>query len=164
MRIVWTPDNIEKLRRLWATGTTAAAIGDEFGCSRSSILGKVHRLGLAPRRDAPRRETRARIMADIAPNPLPVERKPKPVRPVAIDEASPRVEPHVVGRLFLEAGINACRWMVDGPGRRLCCSARSIPGRSWCTDHARLVWTRERGHVLRSDGGKTISDLRRAAG
>jgi GcrA cell cycle regulator len=43
----WTAERVDLLRRLWAAGQTAAAIGDRLGgMSRSAVLGKVFRLRL----------------------------------------------------------------------------------------------------------------------
>jgi GcrA cell cycle regulator len=43
----WTAERVDLLRRLWAAGETAAAIGDRLGgMSRSAVLGKVFRLRL----------------------------------------------------------------------------------------------------------------------
>ena len=46
MRTQWTAEREEALRRLWANGASATAIGIELHMSRSAILGKVHRLKL----------------------------------------------------------------------------------------------------------------------
>jgi hypothetical protein len=44
---VWTDDGITLLRKLWAEGATANAIGQRLGgFSRSAVLGKVFRLRL----------------------------------------------------------------------------------------------------------------------
>ena len=44
---VWTEDGISLLRKMWAEGATAAAIGARLGgLSRSAVLGKVFRLRL----------------------------------------------------------------------------------------------------------------------
>src|SRR6202050_5664097 len=44
---VWTDDGVTLLRKLWAEGATAAAIGRRLGgFSRSAVLGKVFRLRL----------------------------------------------------------------------------------------------------------------------
>ena len=45
----WTPEEIERLRVLWADGYSTSRIAQMFGRKKNSVVGKVHRLGLAPR-------------------------------------------------------------------------------------------------------------------
>lgn len=166
MRIDWTPELIGRLSDLWSTGATASAIAREFGTSRNAILGKARRLDL-PARVITATDKRAvsarpqRIMADIAPKPLP-ERKEKPARTRIIYAADGEREMQTVGRPMIGAPSTACRWPIDGVLPRLCCSAPTLPGHSWCRSRAGIVYARPRGHVLRSDGGTTISDMRAA--
>ncbi len=45
----WTPQRVRDLRQAWAAGLTASVIAHAFGIGRGSVIGKVHRLGLARR-------------------------------------------------------------------------------------------------------------------
>lgn len=48
----WNKENVSKLRKMWERGDTASVIAGEIsGATRSSIIGKAHRLGL-PKRDS----------------------------------------------------------------------------------------------------------------
>jgi len=49
--MAWTEDQIDTLKRLWGEGHPASAIAEKMGgaLSRSSIIGKAHRLGLEAR-------------------------------------------------------------------------------------------------------------------
>lgn len=49
--VVWTVDRTATLASMWAKGYTAQEIVDKLGSAvtRSSVLGKVHRLQLPPR-------------------------------------------------------------------------------------------------------------------
>lgn len=48
---LWTHDRIARLQKLWRDGHSASEIAAELGgVSRSAVIGKVHRLGLAGRR------------------------------------------------------------------------------------------------------------------
>src|SRR5262245_10706086 len=51
----WTDDKVEQLRRLWSAGYSATQIARELriGVTRMSVLGKVHRLRLPPRKEPP---------------------------------------------------------------------------------------------------------------
>tara|TARA_B110000495_G_C22552315_1_gene334006 strand:- start:45 stop:542 length:498 start_codon:yes stop_codon:yes gene_type:complete len=44
----WTPEKVEKLRKLWGKGQTASQIAEIIGgLSRNAIIGKAHRLNLS---------------------------------------------------------------------------------------------------------------------
>src|SRR5215472_6739803 len=51
----WNEERIEALTRLWREGLSASQVARQLGgISRSAVIGKVHRLGIAGR-DAPSR-------------------------------------------------------------------------------------------------------------
>jgi GcrA cell cycle regulator len=59
--MTWTYERTEQLKSLWADGQSASAIAAQLGhVTRNAVIGKVHRLGLAGRPKAPRRERAAR--------------------------------------------------------------------------------------------------------
>ncbi|MEO1700865.1 MAG: GcrA family cell cycle regulator [Pseudomonadota bacterium] len=46
----WTDERVETLKKLWADGLSASQIAAKLGgVSRNAVIGKVHRLKLAPR-------------------------------------------------------------------------------------------------------------------
>ncbi|HVF37116.1 MAG TPA: GcrA family cell cycle regulator [Sphingomicrobium sp.] len=46
----WTDERIDRLKAMWAQGSTASQIADELGgVSRNAVIGKAHRLGLESR-------------------------------------------------------------------------------------------------------------------
>jgi GcrA cell cycle regulator len=49
MDSVWTDDLIVELGKLWTEGHSTAEIGRRLGVSKNSVVGKAHRLSLAPR-------------------------------------------------------------------------------------------------------------------
>jgi len=82
----WSEAELLTLRRLWAEGVTAMAIGREMGRSRNSIVGKAHRLELAPR-PSPIGQRRGEVR----------EAKPRETLPVLASAARPVVvRPSVV--------------------------------------------------------------------
>ena len=46
----WTPERVEELTKLWATGLSASEIGRRLGITKNAVVGKVRRLDLAMRR------------------------------------------------------------------------------------------------------------------
>lgn len=49
----WTPERVEELTKLWATGLSASEIGRKLGITKNAVVGKVRRLDLAMRRQPP---------------------------------------------------------------------------------------------------------------
>ena len=46
----WTDERIDRLKAMWAEGSTASQIAEELGgVSRNAVIGKAHRLGLESR-------------------------------------------------------------------------------------------------------------------
>ena len=69
----WTEERIDRLKAMWANGSTASQIAEDIGgVSRNAVIGKAHRLGLQSR-------------------PSPVKANEAPVAPVAAP-AAPQVE------------------------------------------------------------------------
>ncbi|HEX2795362.1 MAG TPA: GcrA family cell cycle regulator [Croceicoccus sp.] len=92
----WTDERIEKLTKMWESGSTASQIADELGgVSRNAVIGKAHRLGLKAR-PSPVKEKPAKkpAPAAAATTAAPAAPKPKPkvdAKPVA--SAAPRPAP-----------------------------------------------------------------------
>jgi GcrA cell cycle regulator len=49
----WNDENIERLRTFWSEGLTASEIGRRLGVTKNTVIGKVWRLELPPRRETP---------------------------------------------------------------------------------------------------------------
>ena len=46
--MTWTPDKIEKLKKLWGSGVSASQIANQLGeVTRNAVIGKAHRLNLS---------------------------------------------------------------------------------------------------------------------
>lgn len=134
----WTETRTERLKALWAEGRSASEIAGLLGeVTRNAVIGKVHRLGLAGRRTASRREPRRtsprRNRAGRVSMRKPVLRLPS--YPVAPDDLPP------APALMLSVGQltdGTCHWPVGDP--RLpgfgFCGAKSAAGRQpYCAAH-----------------------------
>ena len=93
----WTDERIDRLKAMWAEGSTASQIAEDLGgVSRNAVIGKAHRLGLesrpSPVRSAEEKAKPAKTAA--APKAL----APKPAAPVvaAPKAAAPTPEPRLV--------------------------------------------------------------------
>ena len=92
----WTDERIERLKAMWAEGSTASQIAEELGgVSRNAVIGKAHRLGLESRpspvkpgeekeKARPRPPPRPSRRAQAAPPaPKAAPRRPRPSRAAA---------------------------------------------------------------------------------
>jgi GcrA cell cycle regulator len=130
----WTDDQVAALRKLWSEGLSASQIGVHLpSFSRSAILGKAHRLKLAPRRvvsvaPEPRAESRFNPPADRAaalkkrPAPLPRRNQTNSLAgKLAIIEAEPGLPEHLeepavgAGLQLIDLGNGNCRWPFGHP-------------------------------------------------
>ena len=141
--MIWPAEHMERLRRLWGHGLSAAGIGTILGRSRHAVIGKAHRMGLAPieRQAAARpparhggggqfpwirkRRASGRLAgdADLADIPLTVIGEP---RMVAIGE--------------LDA--STCRWPIGDPRKPDFgyCGHPTGQGSVYCAGHHAIAW------------------------
>src|SRR5581483_3607887 len=100
MRAEWTEDDVALLKKLWAQGATAEAIGRQLGgISRSAVLGKVFRLRLPA---APNGNKAAAAAAKKATAPARRRGLPEPAHHEAAAEPRPK-------SLF-DLTNHCCRW------------------------------------------------------
>lgn len=156
-RSVWNEARIELLKSLWNDGLSASQIARRIGgfehCSdggRSAVIGKVHRLNLSARSAAagrtPARRKRNASKAtyawrleqavfggDRSTLDFPKGRPPDPLplpSPGEADKA--RVS-------FLDLEARHCRYIPGdpvGPFVKQFCGLPTVPGLSWCLEHA----------------------------
>ena len=51
--ITWTPERVERLTQLFEEGLPTAEIGRRLGLTKNAVIGKLHRIALAPRGGIP---------------------------------------------------------------------------------------------------------------
>jgi GcrA cell cycle regulator len=151
----WTIDRIEQLKKLWADGLSASQIAAELGgISRNSVIGKVHRLGLAgrpkrPARIMPRRRkprSRGATMRIVRP----AIRGNTPLAPMHAFEPVRGPEPEVIENIIpigqrcstLELSEGKCRWPIGDPSTPdfFFCGGKTIEGLPYCGYHARIAY------------------------
>lgn len=140
----WTDERIALLRKLVDDGLSCRLIGLELGCSRNSIIGKAHRLGLSLSRpetpEQPHHERAARI----------VQRKAQIQRS---DDLACAV--HVVGnnaahvagnKTIYQLGYGDCRFPLGDAKTpaELFCGAHALSGRPYCAEHCRIAGAKYR--------------------
>jgi GcrA cell cycle regulator len=98
----WTDERIERLKAMWAEGSTASQIADELGgVSRNAVIGKAHRLGLESRPSPVKAVEEKEKKAKPAPAPKAAKPAPvaKPAEPKPAPAAAPRPVPVVPGQI-----------------------------------------------------------------
>jgi len=154
----WTDERAETCRRMWAEGWTAGAIGAELGCTRNSVLSKIHRCGWVGANSVvhdpsvPRSE---RLKGQSAALRRPTPPRPRPARPkkntlAALAKAAMPLldgDPTVTGygrpKQVLELSAGDCRWPLGHPGQPgfAFCAAPALAGLSYCPAHCVLAYT-----------------------
>ncbi len=129
---IWTPERIDDVRRLAATGMSASQIAAEIGgCSRNAVVGAGYRNGI--------RFTNPGGKSGGTTKPLLLGGRRFPKAPVVVTIAP---EPRA-GMLTLdELAKDSCRWIADDvrdPNHRYC-GQPQVAGYSWCRDHRKLAY------------------------
>jgi GcrA cell cycle regulator len=169
--VEWTDERIEALTRMWRDGLSAAQVARQLGgVSRSAVIGKVHRLGIAGR-DCPTRpralggrpSTRTRkASAGGVRRPQAGPRTPRPAAaPGVVFEVAPTASIHTLNE-------HGCRWPIGDPnetGFGFCGRTRERAS-SYCTGHASMGLRRRDGgykapeidHLVKRYGGDSASE------
>src|SRR5262245_57375345 len=136
----WTLERIELLKQLWAEGFSASQIAARFKgirFTRSSIIGKVHRLKLAPRRprQSTKRSLERRANGGVPKPPMPRPRPPE--RPPPPQPIAPRMRQFS----FFQLKPHHCRWPLGDwfEPARLFCGADKQASETYCPFHARMA-------------------------
>jgi GcrA cell cycle regulator len=155
----WTEERIEHVKTRWSQGASARQIARELGnaVSRSAVLGKVHRLGIA--QSSPNCGAREHRLERKNARRAPASAH-KPIRerdaagasaesrrqiPAWVRDAEPYIDDPLVDagipfhqrRVFLELSGRSCRWPVGDPRRSdfFFCGAEALPGKPYCVAH-----------------------------
>lgn len=167
MKRSWTADQEATIRRLWDEGLSTAAIGRVMHRTKNAIVGKAHRLFLAPRPSpikGPVRRRRVRLrlrgaaltkaMKDkaqaAAEAALVVAEAPDPESSWAVEldvrpsPATDVVIAQVAAPVQSAPPTSPCRWPMWGDGRPthvFCCQPMAI-GRLYCPEHSARAFIR----------------------
>ena len=146
-QMTWTPARIEQLTTLWkANDLSAAEIAAKLGgISRSAVIGKAHRLGLAGGGSQGRATTASQDKLVPRARHARVTRPRRQTRVAAALSKWP--EPDVAvpldGQLvtLFDLDSSKCHWpigVVGEPGFGFC-GHSSLRGLSYCAHHTRLA-------------------------
>lgn len=138
LTVGWTDERVDKLIELWKDGLSASQIATRLGgVSRSSVIGKVHRLGISYRDPAsppPPKAGRPRKPGAVGPAAAP--------RAIVTPAPAPeiRVPPAVVKIAY--TGRHGCKWPIGDPAAESFsfCEQKAADGKPYCVEHARAAY------------------------
>src|SRR5712691_1070781 len=177
----WTGERIEQLKTWWSQGTSAQNIARDLGpfISRSAVLAKIHRLGIAQLspysgmrgQRVGERTPRAKKPAGkhaVAEEPSTQSQKQKRSPPAWVAAAKPYVDnplvdadiPVLQRRSLLELSSGTCRWPVGDPGNPdfFFCGAEPFENKPYCAAHCARAYRTDADVAARAPSAR----LRRA--
>lgn len=138
----WNDERIEALTKMWREGLSASQVARQLGgVSRSAVIGKVHRLGIAGR-DAPARPMGGRPPIRTRATAGGVRRTPAPRPPREQVVSLPRVAFEVAPTASIHSlTSHACRWPIGEPDQEGFgfCGRLRTGHPSYCAGHAPMA-------------------------
>lgn len=150
----WTNERIEQLRDLHGRGSSLTDIASRMGCSRGSVSGKLHRLGLMIRQVEPRRKPKPpsnpRPSPPSANHPWKRQAAAEATGPCHDDTRMYDLAPESGGVLWLKNTMG-CRYPMNAAvpihAHRACGRPRAksgLPGDPYCTVHSLICVSLQR--------------------
>lgn len=143
----WTPEEKEKITKLYLDGVPMSAIGAQFGVTRGAIAGHIHRMGL----------TRGKSLSQQWHEREALKQKKVKEPPKLRVISGPRIVPQVKKRIrlklvdsntavtLLELQAHHCRWPIGDPRHsdfRFCGCTRVSDSKNeppYCAEHTRAA-------------------------
>src|SRR5271165_3001883 len=140
VRMLWTEEAVETLKRLALEGMSASVIAAALGAeSRNAVIGKANRIGI--------QLNGGRASASGAPRPVTkAAGKPAPAAPHSPSGRAWAFAEAEVGPMrrvpFKDIRAFACRWPVGDPrsGDFAYCGLAPAEGRPYCAGHCRMAY------------------------
>ena len=140
----WNDERIAALILLWREGLSASQVARRLGgVSRSAVIGKVHRLGIASREKPPRPR---RVAERPSPRPRALHRPARQVPPRApVAPAQPLFEAAPTATI-LTLTKSGCRWPIGDPAAADFgfCGRLKLCDSAYCAGHASIARRRRR--------------------
>lgn len=145
----WNDARIETLKQLWNDGFSASQIAARLGgVTRSGVIGKVHRLGLAGRATTSRiKSSRSRRSTKRKPMLVSFQKPASPVRMLFdpdgyVPPAEELVIPLNERKYIHTLEETDCRWPIGDPRQPdfHFCGKNKLPGLPYCEVHARRAF------------------------
>jgi GcrA cell cycle regulator len=142
--VIWSAEHTEQLRTLWGRELSAAEIGAIIGCSRHAVIGKAHRIGLAPIERKPAEKPPERCGRD---KQFPWIRKHRRNFRTLTQECELKDIPlTVIGEPMMlsivELDAATCRWPIGDPRKPSFgyCGHPTKRGSGYCEGHHAIAY------------------------
>lgn len=136
---IWTDAMNQMLRLRWSEKVSCRAIGNELGVTKSAIIGRARRLGLARRSSGGMGDDGIRVPREPATRRTPFRQPPPASHPIfdAITDLSPTAGDALALHVsLLDLTSDQCRWPF-GEGRDTTfCGQPRVDGYPYCQCHA----------------------------
>ena len=146
----YSEEDIGTLETMWNDGASGTEIANALGRSRSSVMGRISRMGLqrgqtkqsagkqgAAAKRASRRKTSVRHIPKPKATPREEAKREKLIRAasaIQVDRAGEPADALHVGLLDLPA--HGCKWPTGHDGEQhLFCGCERVEGKSYCPVH-----------------------------
>lgn len=135
----------DKLKELWLAGTSASKIGQAFGTTKSAVIGRAHRMGLAhkgPKQSTAGIPKKRQVVVNRGGAGLrPMKSSPPrpPRTPAEITDENARIlalKPTVFGIENFEP--HHCGYIHGEPTQQARCGRPKVDGLAYCQDHQTL--------------------------
>ncbi len=156
--MVWTDEQVERLKRLWFEGLSASQVAKRLGgVTRNSVIGKVYRLGLSRKTPASRTDEAGQSGVDGS-TPSKAQNGASGEDASCPQSGSATASNGHVGLLSLNE--RTCRWPIGEPGKPGFCFCGKIPkpGSPYCEYHTGIAYQPvqiQPRHKQRPGQGKT---------
>ena len=133
---IWPDKHKELLKQMYTSGASVLEIAQALNRTRNSIIGFIHRSGLAnsrPKKPYARAEPKK-----------PQEAKPKETKKL-FTKPIIEVDLPTQSTLFVFTNNRQCKYIADEPNglQTRVCGKRTMTGTSWCFDHHTIVYTKQ---------------------
>jgi GcrA cell cycle regulator len=142
----WTPERLEQLRNFAGSGLSSSRIAAEIGVTRNAVIGKLHRLGLAPGRPAAGGPARTCPPRAHRPRHSPQREFLRLMFAQVPSIASGSVAASTVQSTqpcsLFDLARDKCRWPMGNPEAAdfAFCGNEAATGFPYCAGHARLAY------------------------
>lgn len=141
--MIWTPETIAELRDLWNAGWSCAKIGQHFGCTKNSIVGKAHRTPGCDARPSPiKRDGKSAGWVSDRRRPVALPPLPSQARPVVVQVPVEPQPPRPAAPATVRKLVGACLYIVGDRPDWLACGDPTEPGRQYCAAHCAVCFVR----------------------
>ena len=130
----WTPEKIEKLRKLWGKGNTASQIASIIGnVTRNAVIGKAYRLNLAAKSIPKNNNFKLTSQSQENNKQLGRKTRKSKFKSLLLDKDFEQENPKSLEELHDEV----CRWPIGHPDEPdfYFCGRKSVKDFSYCKLH-----------------------------